>query len=232
MPDEEERRAGAEQLDCGQGFTGVDRAAHALDVAGGPEASRQLVGDAAELDVGDRPVAIARMGPFTLLDSRRWQRSDARRHLGLPESGPIVLFFGNARPNKGLDLLMGATPRLLALRPDAHVYVSTTAWLAVAGLAGAYALRRLATWVRLRSMAVIGEYVARDLRAELYAHLGKLSVNFYSKKKTGTLITRVSSDTDRLWEFLALSVVDVSLSVVMLVGLSTVLIYLDQSWAW
>ncbi len=105
--------------------------------------------------------------------------------------------------------------------------VSTAAWLAVAGLATAYALRRLAAWVRLRSMAIIGEYVARDLRTEIYEHLQTLSVSYFSKKKTGSLITRVTSDTDRLWEFLAFGVVDVSLSVVMLVGLSVVLITLD-----
>ncbi len=105
--------------------------------------------------------------------------------------------------------------------------IATTAWLGVAALAASYALRRLAAWVRLRFMAVVGEYVARDLRTEIYAHLQKLSVAYFSKKKTGSLITRVTADTDRLWEFLALGVVDVSLSVVMLVGLSVVLLSLD-----
>jgi ATP-binding cassette subfamily B protein len=41
------------------------------------------------------------------------------------------------------------------------------------------------------------------------------------------LITRVSADTDRLWEFLAFGVVEVSLSLVMLLGLSSILTYLD-----
>lgn len=104
---------------------------------------------------------------------------------------------------------------------------ATLAWLAVFALATVYVLRRAAAWVRLRVMAMIGEYVARDLRAELFRHLQKLSLSFYSRKKTGSLITRVSSDTDRLWEFLALGVVDVSLSAVMLIGLSSVLMYLD-----
>ena len=56
-------------------------------------------------------------------------------------------------------------------------------------------------------MSVLGEWVARDLRTELYEHLQRLSLSFYSRKKTGSLITRVSSDTDRLWEFLAFGVV-------------------------
>jgi ATP-binding cassette subfamily B protein len=105
--------------------------------------------------------------------------------------------------------------------------VSTVAWLAVAGIALVYALRQLCVWVRLRLMAVLGEYVARDLRSALYEHLHRLSLSFYSRKKTGSLITRVSSDTDRLWEFLAMGVVEVSLSLVMLVGLGAVLLSLD-----
>jgi ATP-binding cassette subfamily B protein len=105
--------------------------------------------------------------------------------------------------------------------------VERLAWLAVAAIGGSYALRQLAAWARLRWMAMLGEHVARDLRTELYEHLQKLSLSFYSRKKTGSLITRVTADTDRLWEFLALGVVDVSLSLVMLLGLSAVLIHLD-----
>jgi len=105
--------------------------------------------------------------------------------------------------------------------------VEHTAWWAVAAIAATYALRQLCAWARLRWMAMLGEDVARDLRTELYEHLQKLSLSFYSRKKTGSLITRVTSDTDRLWEFLALGVVDVSLAVIMLAGLSAVLIHLD-----
>ncbi len=101
------------------------------------------------------------------------------------------------------------------------------ALICVGAIATAYLLRSLFTWVRLRFMAFLGEYVARDLRTEIYEHLQTLSVSFFSRKKTGSLITRVTSDTDRLWEFLAFGVVDVSLSLVMLLGIGAVLISLD-----
>ncbi|MCZ6918137.1 MAG: ABC transporter ATP-binding protein [Gemmatimonadetes bacterium] len=104
---------------------------------------------------------------------------------------------------------------------------ATIAWMAVAAMAIVYVIRQAGALVRLRLMSVLGEFVARDLRTELYEHLQTLSLSFYSRKKTGSLITRVSSDTDRLWEFLAFGVVDVSLSAVMLIGLGTVLISLD-----
>jgi ATP-binding cassette subfamily B protein len=104
---------------------------------------------------------------------------------------------------------------------------SLIAWVAVAAMASVYLVRQAAAMVRLRLMSVLGEWVARDLRADLYQHLQRLSLAFYSRKKTGSLITRVTADTDRLWEFLAFGIVDVSLSLVMLVGLGTVLLSLD-----
>lgn len=104
---------------------------------------------------------------------------------------------------------------------------TTTAWIAVASMAVVFLVRQASAVVRLRMMSVLGELVARDLRTELYEHLQTLSLSFYSRKKTGSIITRVSSDTDRLWEFLAFGVVDVSLSAVMLLGLGAVLISLD-----
>jgi ATP-binding cassette subfamily B protein len=104
---------------------------------------------------------------------------------------------------------------------------SLVAWIAVSAMALVYLVRQAAAVVRLRLMAVLGEWVARDLRTDLYEHLQKLSLGFFNRKKTGGLITRVSSDTDRLWEFLAFGIVDVSLSLVMLAGLSAVLLTLD-----
>src|SRR5689334_18796097 len=101
------------------------------------------------------------------------------------------------------------------------------AWIAVSAMAALYLVRQAAAHVRLRYMSVLGEWVARDLRSELYEHIQRLSLSFFSRKKTGSLITRVTADTDRLWEFIAFGVVDVSLSIVMLLGLGAVLLTLD-----
>lgn len=108
-----------------------------------------------------------------------------------------------------------------------HAAAARLAWLAVSAMAVLYLVRQAAAHVRLRLMSVLGEWVARDLRAELYGHIQRLSLSFFSRKKTGSLITRVTADTDRLWEFIAFGVVDVSLSIVMLLGLGIVLLSLD-----
>ena len=101
------------------------------------------------------------------------------------------------------------------------------AWIAVTAMALLHIVRQAAAHLRLRLMSTLGELVSRDLRAELYAHIQRSSLAFFSRKKTGSLISRVTADTDRLWEFIAFGVVDVSLSIVMLIGLGVVLLTLD-----
>ena len=101
------------------------------------------------------------------------------------------------------------------------------AWIAVTAMALLHVVRQAAAHLRLRLMSTLGELVSRDLRSELYAHIQRSSLAFFSRKKTGSLISRVTADTDRLWEFIAFGVVDVSLSIVMLIGLGAVLLTLD-----
>jgi ATP-binding cassette subfamily B protein len=101
------------------------------------------------------------------------------------------------------------------------------AWIAVGAMALLHIVRQAAQHLRLKLMSTLGELVARDLRSELYGHIQRSSLAFFSRKKTGSLISRVTADTDRLWEFIAFGVVDVSLSLVMLAGLGAVLLTLD-----
>jgi len=94
-------------------------------------------------------------------------------------------------------------------------------------ISGAYVLRLIFLWVRLHLMAILGEQVAHDLRNEVYEKVQQLSVSYFSKNQTGTIISRITSDTDRIWEFIAFGVVEVSLSLITLLGASAVLIWLD-----
>jgi ATP-binding cassette subfamily B protein len=100
-------------------------------------------------------------------------------------------------------------------------------WSVIGALGLVYLLRELGHWLRLKYMSMLGEFVAADLRRELYEHLQRLSLSFYTRKQTGSIISRVSHDSDRLWDFIAFGVVEVSLSIIMLLGLSTILLFLD-----
>ncbi len=100
-------------------------------------------------------------------------------------------------------------------------------WMILAILVVIYLSREIFLWLRLRSLTVVGEKVARDLRRTLYDRLHTLSVGFFSRNQTGSLISRVSSDTDRIWDFIAFGVAELVLSALMLCGLAVVLLVLD-----
>ena len=101
------------------------------------------------------------------------------------------------------------------------------AWIILGGLVCLYLAKEFFMWIRLKTMSVLGEKVARNLRHDLYQHLQKLGLDFYSSKQTGSIISRVSSDTDRIWDFIAFGIVEVTIALIMLLGLSCVLIALD-----
>jgi ATP-binding cassette subfamily B protein len=150
-----------------------------------------------------------------------------RRQLVLGLSAAAVVTLASLVPPYLAGYLIDDVVRKANEGSLARATAATVAWIAVGAMAALYVIRQAAAHLRLRLMSVIGEWVARDLRAELYEHIQRLSLSFFSRKKTGSLITRVTSDTDRLWDFVAFGVVDVSLSLVMLLGLGAVLLALD-----
>ncbi|MAE73002.1 MAG: ABC transporter [Bdellovibrionaceae bacterium] len=100
-------------------------------------------------------------------------------------------------------------------------------WLGLTVYAVSLVLREGFMWVRLNRMSILGEYVARDLRNQAYEHLHRLSMGYFAKRQTGSLISRVGADTDRIWDFVAFGIVEVTTSVMLLIGLSAVLLFLD-----
>ena len=94
-------------------------------------------------------------------------------------------------------------------------------------LAGLMVFTAVTGALRERMMARIGSRVCRDLRDRTYEHLHKLSLSYFSKKPTGSLVTRVTSDTDRIWDFLAFIVIESIMSILTVVGIGVALFVMD-----
>ena len=60
-----------------------------------------------------------------------------------------------------------------------------------------------------------------------YEHLQKLSLEYFGGKRTGDLIARVSSDTDRICNFLSINLLDFATDVLMIVLTAVMLVELD-----
>ncbi len=100
-------------------------------------------------------------------------------------------------------------------------------WWYLGGLGGAALLAWLLTWSRTYVLAWVFERVAATLRNETYAHLQRLSLEFFGGKRTGDLIARVSSDTDRICYFLSVYVLDFATDVLMITMTAAILVSID-----
>lgn len=95
------------------------------------------------------------------------------------------------------------------------------------GFLGASVLAWLLSWARTFVLARVGERIAVDLRNNIYSHMQWLSVEFFGGKRTGDLIARVSSDTDRIGYYLTVHLLDFVNDLLLFFLTAAILFYLD-----
>jgi ATP-binding cassette subfamily B multidrug efflux pump len=74
---------------------------------------------------------------------------------------------------------------------------------------------------------IVGQNVMYNIRMEMFAHLQRLSVAFFSRNPVGRLMTRITNDVDTLYEMVTSGVVTVFGDVFMLVGIIIAMLLLD-----
>jgi len=95
------------------------------------------------------------------------------------------------------------------------------------GLLAAALMAWVLDWRRSYVLARMAEQVSADLRGRTYAHLQKLSVEFFGDKRTGDLMSRVSTDTDRICNFLSSQLVNFGSDILMIIMTAIVLFTID-----
>jgi ATP-binding cassette, subfamily B, bacterial len=95
------------------------------------------------------------------------------------------------------------------------------------GLGLAAVVAWLLAWAQGAVLAWVSELISADLRNRAFSHLTRLSLQYFGGKRTGDLISRISSETDRLCSFLSDTLIDFITDVLMIVGTSVVLFTLD-----
>ena len=99
-------------------------------------------------------------------------------------------------------------------------------WL-LGGLALASVLTWVLSWARTYVIAWVSERIAVDLRNRTYAHLQSMSLEYFGGKRTGDLISRVSSDSDRICYFLSVNLLDFVNDVLMILMTAVILLWID-----
>jgi ATP-binding cassette subfamily B protein len=97
-------------------------------------------------------------------------------------------------------------------------------WL-LAGWGGAAIVTWLLEWAKTYVLAWASEWIAADLRNKTYAHLQWLSVEFFGGKRTGDLMSRIGSDTDKICNFLSVNVIAFGSDVIMMLMTAAFLIW-------
>jgi ATP-binding cassette subfamily B protein len=85
------------------------------------------------------------------------------------------------------------------------------------GLFGAALLAWILDWLKTYILALVSERIGSDLRTATYEHLMKLSLEYFGGKRTGDLMARIGSGTDRICLFLSLHLLDFATDVIMLI---------------
>jgi len=96
------------------------------------------------------------------------------------------------------------------------------AWLLGGLLAAALAAWGLG-WARTYVLSLVSERIGADLRTTTFEHLLALSLEYFGGKRTGDLMARIGSETDRICVFLSLHALDFATDVLMLLMTAAIL---------
>ncbi|HEX5790225.1 MAG TPA: ABC transporter transmembrane domain-containing protein, partial [Luteolibacter sp.] len=97
------------------------------------------------------------------------------------------------------------------------------------GLFGAAFLAWLLDWAKTYILALISERIGSDLRTATYEHLQGLSLEYFGGKRTGDLMSRISSGSDRICVYLSTNLVDF-LTDLLLIRMSAVILVWKSPW--
>ena len=95
------------------------------------------------------------------------------------------------------------------------------------GLFGSALLAWGLGWAKTYILALVSERIGADLRTSAYEHLLKLSLEYFGGRRTGDLMSRIGSETDRLCVFMSLHLLDFATDVLMILMTAFILVAID-----
>jgi ATP-binding cassette subfamily B protein len=84
-------------------------------------------------------------------------------------------------------------------------------------------------WARTYILSLVSERIGADLRTATFEHLLQLSLDFFGGKRTGDLMSRIGSETDRICVFLSLHALDFATDVLM-ITMTAIILFSINPW--
>ena len=197
-----------------------------------PETQGSDVAEATE-DEANQPGQL--MGVFLLFrDLWRLFRGEKQR------TRKLRWLFGLCRPYRGRVVVMGialliataaglAPPYLAGLAIDEGIRkgdLSTLDWIVAAYVLSAV-MFWAATYAQTYLVGWVGQRALQDLREQIYAHLQTMSIGFFTRRRPGVLISRMTNDVEALDTLVTDGLITLVSSTLTLLGVVLILLFLD-----
>ncbi len=119
---------------------------------------------------------------------------------------------------------------LIPFQSGKHVELSLVG-MYIGGLLGAAIMAWLLSWGKTYILALVSERIGADLRTATYEHLLKLSLEYFGSKRTGDLMSRIGSESDRICVYLSLHLLDFATDVLMFLMTAAFLLQINTKLA-
>jgi len=197
-----------------------------------PETQGSEVAEATE-DEANQPGQL--MGVFLLFrDLWRLFRGEKQR------TRKLRWLFGLLRPYRGRVIVMGialliataaglAPPYLAGLAIDEGIRkgdLSTLDWIVAAYVLSAV-MFWAATYAQTYLVGWVGQRALQDLREQIYTHLQTMSIGFFTRRRPGVLISRMTNDVEALDTLVTDGLITLVSSTLTLLGVVLILLFLD-----
>lgn len=134
----------------------------------------------------------------------------------------FLAVLGNAGLNLTGPLLVGRAIDKYVFRGDYHgVLVYSAILLAV--YLGAYA----SNYIQMRVMGGVAQRTLWRLRNDVFGKLQELPLAFFSQNKTGDLISRINSDTDKLNQFFSQGLMRFAGNIFLIIGAGIFILFIN-----
>jgi ATP-binding cassette subfamily B protein len=208
---------------------------------GGPGQPGPGAASSSGLPFGGIPPELAGAAQRLTADEPDWSSEHVPFRHAVPPSPPFGLRV-LLRPHRGALVLalllvlletaaMQAGPLLVQLGIDRGIARGDVQALVV--IAGVYAaavvVAAVASGLRVGWTGVVGQRVLFDLRVKVFAHLQRLSLDYFSRERSGRILSRMTSDIEALSLLLQDGIVSLAVHGLTVLVVTVVLLALDQT---
>src|SRR5579862_5700839 len=141
---------------------------------------------------------------------------------GLLNPWPLKIVFDSVSGSKPIPAwLAGRLPSVLTSNKMAILELAAIAVVAIAIVDAAF------SYVEKYATTNAGQWILHDLRRMLYHHVQHLSLSFHTQKRTGDLISRMTSDVEAIETFIVSDLLGLVVDCLTLAGMAAVMFYLN-----